>query len=181
MQLHSAPLRIVRVLSLLLIAAFAFAAPQTASAKTFVANVSDASGDADKSTTDIVKARIAYNRKTGAVSVSVAMKSKIDATNDDAIVSVVFSDLKNGKCQKATMIVSAILSLPGGAVATTMKKGKRGTDHGGSSSVDGQRLNMRVKAKALSGRTPGCTYVVLFRNDEGRATLDETKGNDGFS
>jgi hypothetical protein len=62
-----------------------------------------------------------------------------------------------------------------------MKNNKRGTDRGGSSSIDGKRLNMRVKHKSLSGRTPGCTYVVLFRNDSKRATLDETKGNDGFS
>ncbi len=182
--LHLSRPALLRGAALTLATSLALVAPQAASAKTFVARMKDKSGDAKNESTDITKVRVAYNRKSGAISITLTTKGDIDASNDDGIVRIVFSDLKNGKCQKATMVATAVLSVPGVAIASTFKNGTEGKVRYGTSQIESNELSMRIKHKSFSGKTPGCTYAAIVTNAdkaEDVDLIDETNGNDGFA
>ena len=169
-----------RTASLTLVAVAALALPAPAVAKTFTSRITDRSGDAPTGAVDITKARVAVNRKTGALSVTLTTKDAIDAAANDALFQVLLSDLKDGKCQKATVIITALFSAPGVVEARTVKAGKIGKPRMGRGSIDGDTFSLRVKLSAFSGRTPGCAYAVLLSAGEDQTPLDETEGDDGF-
>jgi hypothetical protein len=156
------------------------ATPGPAAAKTFVASFKDSTGDSTSDARDIVSARVAYNRRSGALSASVKMNAALGDVREDAVVIVLVSDLVNGKCRKVRMTMGATLSDPSVPIAWP------GSTHGkrqwnGTGSIDGDTISMRVKAKGLSGHTPGCTAIFVTSVGDVPTLLDDTPDNNGFA
>lgn len=157
--------------------------PGAASAKTFSAHWTDPSGDA-KSAVDIVSARIAYNRKTGALSGAVTVSGSID-TSSNATVAIGLSDLVNGKCYKPLLMAGAVFSHPDVSFGDrlTATGGVVGKIHFGTASQTDNAMSFRVKDKSLSGKTVGCAVALVMNipTDGSKPTiLDETDANNGF-
>lgn len=171
---------ILRGGAVLLAMAAAAALPAGAQAKTFNARFSDPEGDAKPAARDITAGRVAYNRKTGALSATITAAADFAEEREDAIVVVVVSDLVNGRCRRIRMSMGVALSDPGVPVAfkgeTTT--GKRFLGRG---SLEGDTLKMRVKAKSLSGQTPGCTAVYIGTTDDESVIIDQTPIDNGFA
>lgn len=161
----------------------ALALPGAASAKTFVSHVPDPTGDAKASSHDIKSVRVAYNRRSGALSVSLTVAGSIDQNSDDGVF-VYLSDLVNGKCQKPVMLIGGVFSHGNGAVAQRMNgTGVIGNQYDGTGSVDGDTFSLRVKNRALAGTTVGCTGALIASappKGEKPTIFDKTTGNDGF-
>ncbi|MBO9532834.1 MAG: hypothetical protein J7513_07670 [Solirubrobacteraceae bacterium] len=156
--------------------------PTAASAKTFVASFEDRTGDGKPDARDVVEGRIAYNRKSGALSATVRMNADILDEEDDAIVFVIVSDLRNGKCYRAIFTIGTVISDPSVPVAW-----KGGLDAAkpkqkyGSGSIEGDTIKMRVKAKSHGGQTPGCTAIVVVSRGDSPKIIDETPIENGFA
>lgn len=164
----------------LLVGAALAVLPTAAEAKTFNARFSDPEGDARPAARDIIAGRVAYNRKSGALSATVTAAADFAEERADAIVVVIVSDLVKGRCRKVRMTMGVPLSDPGVPVAW---KGETttGKRYLGAGSLEGDTLKMRVKAKALSGLTPGCTAFFIVSNDESQTLLDDTPIENGFA
>lgn len=161
-----------------LAAALLAAVPAGADAKTFKARFSDPKGDAKPAARDITAGRVAYNRKTGALSASVTVAEDFAEERDDAVVVLVVSDLVKGRCRAVRLTMGVALSDPAVPIAWKGEK-STGNDKLGAGSIEGNTLNMRVKAKAFSGLTPGCT--AFFIVDESQELIDDTPIENGFA
>lgn len=156
------------------------AMPGAAQAKTFNARFDDPSGDSTSDARDIVSGRVAYNRKTGALSATVEVGADFADESQDAVVVVMVSDLVNGKCRKGVLSMGGLLSDPSVPVAWKGATGS-GKQHLGSGTLDGSVYSMRVKAKGLAGLTPGCTMIAITQRDKPYSLLDQTAENNGFA
>lgn len=154
--------------------------PAQAEAKTFKARFSDPEGDAKPAARDITAGRVAYNRKTGALSASVTVAADFAEERDDAIVVLVVSDLVKGRCRAVRITMGVALSDPAVPVAWRGEAGQ-GKQRLGAGSLEGNVLNMRVKAKSLAGLTPGCTAFFIAENSDQQRLIDDTPIENGFA
>lgn len=155
--------------------------PGIAEAKTFNAHFEDPAGDSTTDARDIVAGRVAYNRRTGVLSAQVTVADDYANESDDAIVMVVVSDLVKGRCRKVSMTMGGVLSDPAVPVAWKGNTNDPKHKYYGAGTVDGATYSMRVKAKGLSGRTPGCVYMGIITNEQSAKLLDETTIDNGFA
>ncbi len=171
---------IVRGAGIVLAAALLGGLPAGAQAKTFKARFSDPKGDAKPAARDITAGRVAYNRKTGALSATLTVASDFAEEREDAVVVLLVSDLVKGRCRRVRITMGAALSDPAVPVAW---KGERSTgdDKLGAGSVEGSVLTMRVKSKAFSGLTPGCTAFYIVSTDDSQKLIDDTPIENGFA
>lgn len=155
------------------------AAPSLAEAKTFVAPITDPAGDAKVDARDILSGRIAYNRKSGALSATVDVAADFADVRDDAIVYIILSDLVDGRCHKVSLTIGGLLSDP--AVPLAWKgSGAPKKKYLGTGVLEGATYKMRVKAKGLAGITPGCTAIALVSTGEDATLFDDTDIRNGF-
>jgi hypothetical protein len=161
-------------------AAVVAALPTSAQAKTFNARFSDPEGDAKPAARDITAGRVAYNRKSGALSATVQVAADYAESREDAIVVVIVSDLVRGRCRAVRMTLGVALSDP--AVPMAWKgETQTGKRYLGSGSIEGDTLKLRVKSKALSGQTPGCTMIYLATAEDEPTIIDQTAIDNGFA
>lgn len=169
-------------LALMVLAAGALTTPGPAAAKTFKAYITDEEGDAPDGSQDIVNTRVAYNRKTGAISVSLTTKDPIDPEGHDALFAVAFSNLSGGKCKAGVMMVGGYLSSPERVVGFAYRGNTK--ERFGKGVIDENKFTFRVRHRSLSGKTVGCVIAGMAGPDADLADpssfLDITKGNDGF-
>jgi hypothetical protein len=154
-----------------------------ASAKLYKSYITDAEGDVDDAGSDIVETRIAYNRKTGAISVKLTTSEAIDETDSSSFFSVVVSNLAHGKCTKAVFVVIVPFDHLDTPLAATVKGDTHGKFRRGTGSSDDNVYNFRVKHHSLGGFTPGCSYAATGTVPDGGdgVPVDETTYNNGFS
>ena len=153
-------------------------APAIAHAKTFIAPITDPAGDSTVDARDIISGRIAYNRKSGAMSATVQVAADFADEHDDAFVYAVISDLVGGRCRKPVLTIGGQLSDPSAAMAA---REDQGPIYRGRGSLDGTTYKMRVKAKRLSGVTPGCAAIVIVGGGEQDPQIYDTTAEDsGF-
>lgn len=160
-------------------AALFAAVPGTAEAKTFIASFEDPSGDGPSDARDIVSGRVAYNRKSGALSATIEVGADFAEERSDALMVMIVSDLVNGRCRKVSMTMGALISDPAVPVAW---KGIGTPKHKyyGTGSLEGSTYKMRVKSKGLAGKTPGCTAFALMSPDDTATVYDDTDISNGF-
>lgn len=154
--------------------------PAGAQAKTFNARFSDPEGDASPSARDITAGRVAYNRKSGALSATINVAADFAEERDDAVVVVIVSDLVRGRCRAVRMTMGVLLSDPSVPVAWK-GAGDPKKKYLGSGSLEGDTLKLRVKAKGLSGQTPGCTMIYIASQGDNADLIDETAMDNGFA
>lgn len=168
----------------LIAASGGLAVPGPAAAKTFQASITDPAGDADDGSQDIVSTRVAYNRRTGAISVTLTTSEPIDPSDHDAGFAVALSNLEGGKCKKAVLVIAGVFSTPKFVIGQTVSGGVMGKVRLGKGELDDTTFSMRVRHRSLAGKTVGCAVaaVTTVETDENvRPTiLDQTKGDDGF-
>lgn len=161
----------------LLLAATALVAPSAAQAKTFKVGIDDVAGDGTSGDSrDMVGARVAYNRKTGAISMTVRMNAEIELDDRPTIVTAVLSDYRNGRCERAVLQIAGTPSDPTATMASTIKpNGKEGKARDGGGNIDGDVFNLRVRHRSLAGKTVGCVYIaVLDAETEALDIIDDT-------
>ncbi|MDQ8047165.1 MAG: hypothetical protein AAGC46_14160 [Solirubrobacteraceae bacterium] len=176
--------RAARPIALLLTIGAALALPSSASAKVFVSHFTDQTGDGRTAGTDITNVRVAYNRKSGALSATLTVDGTIDTTANQVFV-VFLSDLVGGKCQQATTMIGGVFSHPDEAVAQRMRNGKGiGKQYVGDASLDDDNtFTVKVKSRALAGLTPGCAFAAIATSKVSGdldKVYDQTKSNNGF-
>lgn len=170
--------RAVRRAGIGLLALGALAGPGTAEAKVFVSPFTDAKGDAPAAR-DITKVRVAYNRKTGALSATVTVAKDYADREDVSAVFVGVSDLVNGRCRQGKLTLMASTADPAVPFAWVGNYDERKVK-AGTGFIDGTTLKMRVKAKQFSGLTPGCAIAGILTTDDDPTPLDLTDENNGF-
>lgn len=161
----------------LMFTAAALGAPSAAHAKTFKVGIDDIAGDGKSSDSrDMVGARVAYNRKSGAISMTVRMNADYELESRRTLISASISNLVNGRCQRAVLDIAAGTDDPATPVAATVAaNGKLGKYRYGSGNIDGDVFNIRVRHRSLSGRTVGCVYVAIYDGESAPLTLlDDT-------
>lgn len=161
----------------LLLTATALAAPSAAQAKTFKVGIDDVAGDGKSGDSrDMVGARVAYNRKTGAISMTVRMNAEIALDDRPTIVTALLSDYVNGRCQRGVLQIVGTTADPTASAAFTLKpNGKEGKLRDGGGNVDGDVFNLRVRHRSFSGKTVGCVYIALLDGEtEALDLLDDT-------
>jgi len=186
----------LRVLIAVAVLAVAGTFATQASATTFTARITDPAGDAREATPDIVAARIAYNRRTGALSFSVTMADAIDVKATPAFVAIGFGGLKHGHCSDDWTVAAWMELLPPhdppkassgefeliGASLFRGTNGQASAAARGKQVIDGDTISMRARSRKLGGLHPGCALVGIVTTLEGdNDGNDVTKGNAGFS
>ncbi len=148
----------------LLLAATALVTPSAAQAKTFKVGIDDVAGDGTSGDSrDMVGARVAYNRKTGAISMTVRMNAEIALDDRPTVVTAGISNVVNGKCGRLVMQIVGTTEDPTATAGMLVDaKGKPGKIRLGKGNVDGDVFNLRARHRSLAGKTPGCVFVGVF-------------------
>ena len=158
--------------SVLATAVLAFAAPASASAKTYTGTASDPTGDASVPGLDITSLQARY-RSSGDVTFILTTAGPIDGATNNATFVVV---LGKGQCNQPVLSGGGILNLPTRGTAFLQKSAhKIGHPKKGTGKVTGNVFKVKVHSRAFKGLKPTCMTGALLNESNGTGTvIDKT-------